>query len=269
LRHNFATRLACSLIAFVCIQSAAFAQGAEDEVEISRLVASQMLVSGPLSNSEIQISNDARETLIGAGMVGNRFVLDSTTIMESKADGAEQAVTAVAVFQEETSRRLWLVVRAWYKVTNSTVYVSRAEVYWNSPDVPEVQMRMVPSGAIPLNSQPANSYAQCVSLIDEILSQAIDPAAVSEELGDAALIFIDRVAFDADVVLTLSETAEGEPTRVLETVRLEATGWPILIVESQQLSEGFLQVRYRAGSDRSSASSEHNIIAAYVIGDGQ
>jgi len=254
---------------FICVHSATFAQGVENEAEISRLLASQILANEPLSTSRIIVSEVARETLVAAGMVGDRFKLDHTIVFESKIDGDEQVLTLGAIYQEETTRRLWLVIRAWYKVSATTIQVSRAEVFWNSPDVPEVQLRMVPRGAVSLSGQPVTSYAQSVVLINEILAQAINPADAAAILGDAALIFIDRIAFDAEVSLTISETAEGEAIRSLESTRLEATGWPILIVQGEQLGDGFLQVRYRAGSDRNPTSTARDVIAAYAIGNDQ
>lgn len=216
---------------------------------------------------DISLLPTASAALTQTGISANRFSLERTDILRHDNVGDEQAITLLAVYREETERRLWLVIRAWYDTIGRSIVVSRAEPFWNSPDSPEVQLRIVPRGSITNTQESADTYAKNIALLGDIVGAAVDPSESVPEDFDLVLTFIDRIAFDAEITFAASATPNGTIQATLDGTRLDATGWPIVLIEGAQMSDGFLQVHYRPGSDKDPSKAESQIIAAYSIAD--
>lgn len=258
-------RFILSVLLVIAFCAPGQAETSERQTRIAAHVAGQMLIA--TADDKIILSPLAVASLSHAGLTANRFRLGNVEVLRNDIDGDEQAITFLAVYSEETERRLWLVIRAWYDVVGDTVAVSRAEPFWNSPAIPEVQVRVLPHDALTGEEASADTYAKNVTLLADIVSAAINPTQTLPARFDLALTFVDRVAFDAEIMLTTSATAGGSTQNTLNSTRLDATGWPIIVVDSAQMNDGFLQVRYRPGSDREPSQARSEIIAAYSIAD--
>jgi len=256
-------RLILSTLFVIAFYMPGHAETSERQERIAAHLAGQMLATS--TDDKITLSPSTIVSLSQAGLSTNRFRLGNVDVLRNDNDGDEQAITFLAVYSEETERRLWLVVRAWYDVVGDTVNVSRADPYWNSPAIPEIQLRVLPHNALSGEEASADTYAKNVELLGDIVAAAIDPAEALPTRFDVALTFIDRVAFDAEITLTTSATADGATQSTLSSTRLDATGWPIIVVDGALVSSGFLQVRYRPGSDRDPSQAQSEIIAAYSI----
>lgn len=260
-----ARRLILSTLFVIAFYLPGQAETSERQTRIAAHLAGNMLTV--TADDKITLVPAAIASLSQAGLSADRFQLDSVDVLRNDNDGDEQAITFLAVYSEETERRLWLVVRAWYDVVGDTVTVSRAEPFLNSPAIPEVQLRVVAHNVLSGDEASADTYAKNVVLLGDIVSAAIDPTQTLPARFDLALTFVDRVAFDAEITLTTSSTAEGATQNTLNSTRLDATGWPIIVVDGAQMNAGFLQVRYRPGSDRDPSEARSKIIAAYSIAD--
>ncbi len=235
------------------------------QTELAAHLAATVL-SAP-ETGDISLSPAASSALAETGISANRFRLERAEVLRNDIVGDEQAITLLAVYREETERRLWVVIRAWYDTIGHSISVSRAEPFWNSPEIPEVQLRVVPRGSIAHGQGSADTYAKNMALLGDIVGAAIDPSDPIPADFDLALMFVDRIAFDADITFTTSGTPDGAGQTTLDSTRLDATGWPIVLIDGAQIRDGFLQVRYRPGSDRDPAQAETQIIAAYSIAD--
>jgi len=262
---TLARRLILSALFVIAFCVPGQAETSERQTRIATHLAEQMLVT--VGDDKMTLSPSATTALSQTGLSADRFHLENVEVLRNDTDGDEQAITFLAVYREETERRLWLVIRAWYDVVGDTVAVSRAEPHWNSPAIPEVQLRVVTHDALSGEEASADTYAKNVQLLGDIVAAAIDPTQALPTRFNVALTFIDRVAFDAEITLTTAATADGASHRTLSSTRLDATGWPIIVVDGAQVGSGFLQVRYRPGSDRDPSQARSQIIAAYSIAE--
>ena len=256
-------RLILSTLFVIAFCMPGHAETSERQTRLAAHLAGQMLIA--TADDKIILSPPATAALSQAGLSANRFQLESVDVLRNDNDGDEQAITFLAVYREETERRLWLVVRAWYDVAGDAIMVSRAEPYWNSPENPEVQLRLLPHDAVSDTPGAANTYAKSVAMLSDIVKAALDPDDPLPRSTDIAVVFIDRIAFDAQITVTSSAEPDGEPLWTVNMKRLDATGWPILLIDGSQLSGEFLQIRYRPGSDRDPAGAVSTIVAAYPI----
>jgi len=253
-------------LAIVCgFGASSFAQAAPQQERVASLVAEQVLSSLMLEEQNLVITETAKQSLSQTGLQADRFQLDAVNVLKTNSAGNMQVITLVASYREQTRRRLWLVIRAWYREVGGTVTISRAEPYWNSPESPEVQLRLLPHDAVSDTPGAANTYAKSVDILGDIVEAALDPGDPLPRSTDIAVVFIDRIAFDAQITVTSSAESDGEPLWTVDMRRLDATGWPILLIDGSQLSGKFLQIRYRPGSDRDPAGAVSTIVAAYPI----
>lgn len=249
------------------MQSAALSEDVQQSADIATLVAEQVLTQQLLATSGVRISDNARDTLLLAGIDPGRFQLLNATALETLVTDDGQVLTLGAIYSEDTARRLWVVIRAWYELSGDIATVSRTELFWNSPEIPEVQLRPVLSGAVPSEPGSVDTYAKSIEKLGEIVAASIDPTGPLPSDVDLVLTFVDRIAFDAQVSFAMSQTGNGPALKTINAIRLDKTGWPIFVISARELRGGFLQVRYRPGSDRDSESSTNSLIASYSLSD--
>lgn len=232
---------------------------------IAEAAASQVLTNRAIVRDGIYFEPDAAQTLGFTGVSSDRFRVSEVAVLDARPDGDSQVLTVGIVFEETTGRRLWMVTRLWYDRVGPAISVGAAEAYWNSPQIPQVQVRAVPRGTIAASRPVADSFAASVALLDIVTGAALPPDSADADDADFVVIFVDRVARDAEVRVTLADSVEGEAVRELSAHRLEATGWPILLVPGDELSGGYLQVRYTPGSDGDPADTDARLIGAIEL----
>lgn len=243
--------LVFALLLLIAVPFQTLAQDPPPDGIVAMAVTARIL-GDPMPDGPTVVLTDSVQTYLGNLAISRpRFEPGEIAPLASEAlDTGERAIIFGVAFTEETGRRLMAFVEVRYSANPKLIRVSAVEFFWTSPEQPEFQARRLETGRVALTLPPATSYADSVIRLGLITAAAIDPEAGTASGSDYAIFFVDRIARDATVRLTYADSQEGDAVRAVRAVRLDATGWPILLIPADQIELGYLQIRYTPGSDR-------------------